>query len=84
MASIPRPQPVGTVPENGSLLREIGGDFVFFRYVPYGHPFLVCPVFWQGPETDAWLASPDGRLPEGTARFPSRAQAHEALTGRSR
>lgn len=79
MAQMPKPRPIGTVPEDRPILREVGGDLIVFQYSTNGHPFLLCPVFWQGPDTNAWHASSDGRLPGGTARFPSRTQAEEAM-----
>lgn len=81
-AKIPRPRPVGTVPEDRPVLRELPTGFIWFQYTMspvVGRQCWLDPIFWQAPATNAWVGSPNGRVPEGTAVFASRSQAWDAL-----
>ena len=82
MREIPKPRPIGTVPEDRPILREIPDGVIVFQYSQsprIGRQFWLDPIFWQGPTTNAWLGSPNGEVPEGTAVFASRDQAKETL-----
>lgn len=81
-AEIPKPRPAGTVPEDQPILRELPDGFIWFQYSispRVGRSLWLDPIFWQGPTTNAWVGTTDGKVPEGTAVFASRAQAKDAM-----
>lgn len=84
-ARIPRPRPIGTVPEDRPVLRELPDGFIWFQYsmsARVGRQFWLDPIFWQGPATNVWLGTSNGKVPEGTAVFASHAQAWDAMPAR--
>lgn len=76
---IPKSRPIGTVPEDTSILRQLPDGFIVFRYTASAKVGWLDPIFWQGPVTNTWVVAPDGKVPEGTAVFASRGQAKDAM-----
>ncbi len=81
---VPTRKPITTVPEDRPTLRELPDGFIVFQYSQspgreLGSQFWLVPLFWQGPASNAWVAGLNGKVPDGTAVFPSREQALDAF-----